>query len=145
MMNTLQDSDKLIITNLFYKPNANDIVVFHDTNQLNELVVKRIIATGGNWVKIDFDNQLVFVSADDNFENHEIIDESAYIYLDTGEYKQTGTYQVYVPEGYLFVMGDNRNHSSDSRSELIGLVDEKSIIGKVIFRIYPFDRIGTVK
>ncbi len=145
MMNTLHDGDKLIITNLFYEPAANDIVVFHDTNHLNELVVKRIIATGNTWVRIDFDNQKVFVSSDDNFEDHEIIDESAYIYLDTGYYNQKGAYNYYVPEGYLFVMGDNRNHSSDSRSDLIGFVDEKSVIGKVIFRIYPFDRIGIVK
>lgn len=144
MSNTLHDGEKIIISNLFYAPKESDIVVFHDTGNLDEFVVKRVIATGGKWVKIDFDAGEVYVSEDDIFEINEIIDEGDYVYLDRGYYKMTGVTETYVPEGYLFVMGDNRNNSLDSRYSEVGLVDERSIMGKVIFRFFPFDRIGAV-
>ncbi|MGM9631487.1 MAG: signal peptidase I [Eubacteriales bacterium] len=144
MSNTLHNGEKIIISNLFYTPKESDIVVFHDTGNLNEFVVKRVIATGGKWVRIDFDAGEVYVSEDDIFEINEIIDEGDYVYLDRGYYKMTGVTETYVPEGYLFVMGDNRNNSLDSRYSEVGLVDERSIMGKVIFRFFPFDRIGTV-
>ena len=146
MLNTLEEGDKLVISDLFYSSKEGDIVVFHDTENLNKFIVKRVISTGNKWVRIDYDNQLIYVSDDDSFDADEIIDESGYIYLDTGRYKgYSGVHTTYVPEGYLFVLGDNRNHSSDSRSEAIGLVDERTVIGRVIFRLFPYDKLGTVK
>ena len=65
MLNTLHDGEKLVISNLFYTPKENDIIVFHQTGALNEPVVKRIIATENKWVRIDFDRGLVYVSTDD--------------------------------------------------------------------------------
>lgn len=145
MNNTLQNGDGLIIFNLFYTPKENDIIVFHDTETLNEPVVKRIIATGNKWVKIDYDNSLLYVSSDSVFDENDIVDESSYIYLDGGSYDSEGIYETYVPEGFLFVMGDNRNNSTDSRSSRIGLVEEKAVLGKVIFRLSPLKSFGIVK
>lgn len=144
MCNTLQHGDKLIITNLFYTPKEGDIVVAHETGALNEPIVKRIIATGGKWVKIDYDNSLLYVSDDEIFEEHEIIDESSYVYLTNGEYNASGVKIFEVPEGFVFLLGDNRNVSRDSRDPSIGCLEEERIIGKVIFRIYPFNEIGIV-
>lgn len=142
MCNTLDDGDKLVISNFLYNPKENDIIVFHQTGALNEACVKRIIATENKWVRIDFDNGNVYVSNDNVFENSEIIDESDYAYLDIGRYKMRGVKDYEVPSGYVFVMGDNRNNSTDSRSEYIGVVDENTILGKVLFRLSPFDKFG---
>ncbi|MBO5715123.1 MAG: signal peptidase I [Clostridia bacterium] len=145
MLNTLHDGEKLVISNLFYKPKENDIIVFHETGALNEPVVKRIIATENKWVRIDFDRAIVYVSNDEVIDETDIIDESSYAYLDIGAYKMKGIKEYYVPQGHVFVMGDNRNNSTDSRSEYIGFVNEKTILGKVIIRIYPYDNFGFVK
>ena len=145
MLNTLHDGEKLIISNLFYTPKENDIIVFHQTGALNEPVVKRIIATENKWVRIDFNRGVLYVSEDDVIDESDIVDESTYAYLDVGEYKMKGIKEYYVPDGHVFVMGDNRNNSTDSRSEYIGFVDKKTILGKVIFRVYPYENFGIVK
>lgn len=145
MLNTLHEGEKLVISNLFYTPKENDIIVFHETKNLQEPCVKRIIATGNKWVKIDYDTATLYISDDEVFTNEDIVDESSYAYFDIGRYKLSGTLETFVPEGYLFVMGDNRNNSTDSRFQTIGLVDEKTVLGKVIFRISPADKIGFVK
>ena len=143
MMNTLENGERLIITSLYGNLNAGDIIVFHETNYLDEPVVKRIIATGNHWVKIDFDNALVYVSEDDVFDESEIINED-YVYLDIGKYRTTGTQTTFVPEGYLFVMGDNRNNSIDSRSSEIGVIDVRTVLGKVVLRVSPSEKFGII-
>ena len=87
----------------------------------------------------------LYVSDDEVFDENDIVDESSYAYFSTGNYNLAGTFVMEVPKGYLFVLGDNRNNSTDSRSEAIGLVDVKTVLGKVIFRIGPSDRIGIIK
>ena len=144
MNNTLVHNEILLTYSIGYEPQQNDIVVFHQTSEqrysYNKPVVKRVIATGGHYVKIDFDNALVYVSDDSVFEYEDILDERNYIYLDSGKWRMSGTLETYVPEGKIFVMGDNRNNSADSRSHDIGLVDTRRVLGKVILRIFPFDR-----
>ena len=143
MDKTLSHGEVLLISSIGYTPKENDIIVFQDLS-LGKAVVKRIISTGDKWVKIDYDNAIVYVSSDNTFTEDEIINESAYLYLDIGSYKQSGELIRYVPKGSLFVMGDTRNNSSDSRGA-IGLVNENLVLGKVILRISPSDKIGTVK
>ena len=135
MMGTLEDGDRLLISNLFYEPEQFDIVVFHHLGNLNEPLVKRIIATENQWIRIDTIKGKIYVSDDSIIDENDLIDESDYVYLDSGYYRQYYNETLQVPEGHVFVLGDNRNNSLDSRSDEIGFVDKRTIIGKVIFRI----------
>lgn len=135
MNNSLAEGQRLLVQSFAYTPKEGDVIVFHQTGALNEPVIKRVIATGNKWVLIDYDQKTLYVSNDEVFGSNDIVDESAYRYLNTGKYNRSGTYTVFVPEGYLFVMGDNRNASLDSRSSTIGLVDQRRVLGKVIFNL----------
>ena len=136
MENTLYEDEKLIVTNIGYTPKRGDIIVFHQTGTLNEPVVKRVIATAGETVDIDFDDYGK-VTITDVDGNTFVLDEIDYKNLDSTYAYIKSDYELpyTVPEGCVFVMGDNRNHSTDSRSLLIGPVDERRILGKVILRI----------
>lgn len=145
MNQTLQDGEPLIVSNLFYTPKRGDIIVFHQTNgerettsplnRYNEPIVKRVIATGGQHVKLDYAAKKVYVSDDETFEESDVIDES-YAYFSGDTWRQSSTVTEYhVPEGYLFVMGDNRNNSADSRYPEVGFVDERRVLGRVLFKL----------
>ena len=145
MEKTLHEGELLAVSNLFYEPECGDIVVFHQTGTLNEPVVKRVIATAGETVDIDFDTWTVTVT--DRNGSSRVLDEP-YMQLDPNiKFHSTSVlaYPYTVPEGCLFVMGDNRDHSADSRGGLIGPVDERRILGKVILRLTPFNKFGTVE
>ena len=145
MENTLYQGEKLIVSNLGYTPKRGDIIVFHQTGVLNEPVVKRVIATAGETVDIDFDDYCK-VTITDTEGNTFVLDEIEYKNLDSTFAYVKSDYELpyTVPEGCLFVMGDNRNHSTDSRSFIIGPVDERRVLGRVVLRISPFDRFGKV-
>ena len=130
---TLLNGDKLVVSDVFYKPKQGDIVIFRKDEYKAEALVKRVIATEGQTIEIDFDRGRVYVDG-------ELLDEP-YIAEPTRNQLDFQGPQT-VPEGCVFFMGDNRNASSDSRKAEIGMVDERLIVGKVLLRVFPLDSIG---
>ncbi|MDO4175164.1 MAG: signal peptidase I [Eubacteriales bacterium] len=135
MVPTLQDGNQLLVSNLFYTPEKGDIVILTKDSFLTSPIVKRVIATEGDTVDIDFETGEVFV-------NGQLLEEP-YIAEPTTTQLDV-TFPQTVPEGCIFVMGDNRNHSTDSRYAQLGMVDTRYVIGKVLLRIFPFHELGTV-
>jgi len=142
MYDTLNHEDKLLVSNLFYTPERGDIIVFHMTGEdkFNKPLVKRVIATGGEWLDINFETWEVRVADNPEMENAVTLDEP-YIYLGEPARYYDIDFPLQVPEGHLFVMGDNRHGSADSRSSACGFVDERRVLGKVVCRLYPFVKI----
>lgn len=135
MLPTLGDSDRLVSMHLFYTPKSGDIVVITKPNTRNEPLIKRVIAAGGQELDIDFAANAVFVDGVKLDEPYTLEPMEADGYCDL-------ELPLTVPEGYVFVMGDNRNNSWDSRAAGVGLVDERHILGKIIYRVMPYDAIG---
>lgn len=142
MNDTLYHKEALVVSDLFYTPKSGDIIVFHQTGTLNEPVVKRVIATGGESVSIRYSLTSMTVMVTDCEGNTRVLQED-YCKFEGFSY-YTDDCDITVPDGKLFVLGDNRNHSKDSRHSDIGLVDERRVLGKVLFRIAPLSRVGTV-
>ena len=147
MVPTLQDGDRLLVLNAMLDNDYGygDIVVLRKDTFLEEPIVKRVIATEGQTVDIDFVSGAVYVDG-------ELLEED---YINEPTYVEEGTeFPLTVPEGSIFVMGDNRNHSSDSRSSDLGTVDTRYVIGKAVFLLFPgadeatgqrdFGRIGPI-
>lgn len=135
MFPTLEDEDKIIVSDLFYSPKQGDIIVFRKTEYKEEPLVKRVVAVGGQTVEIDFKEGVVYVDG--------VALDEPYTAEPTKE-KLDFTGKIVVPEGSVFVLGDNRMHSTDSRYSVIGCVDERYIMGKVYFTVFPIKNFGSV-
>lgn len=139
MVPTLDDHNIMLVSNLGYTAERGNIIILRKDGFYNDQpIVKRVIATGGDVIDINSETGDVSV-------NGEVLEEP-YIAEKIDPLKSVGnmTYPIMIPEGSIFVMGDNRNHSTDSRWTDLGVVDERYIIGHVITVVYPFNRIGTV-
>lgn len=132
MNNTLYNSDKVIVTNLFYTPKDGDIVVISHAQNYQKPIIKRVIATEGQTLDIDFETGEVVVDG--------IVLQEDYISSDT--VKGTAEIPSVIPKGKVFVMGDNRSVSLDSRYEDIGLINVTDIIGEAQFVVFPFNHFG---
>ena len=148
MVPTLQDGDRLLVLNsmLYDDYKYGDIVVLRKSSFLSEPIVKRVIATEGQTVDIDFSTGSVYVDG-------VLLKED---YINELTFEEEGTeFPLTVPEGSIFVMGDNRNHSNDSRDSRLGTVDTRYVIGKAVFLAFPgpdivtekcdYSRIGVIK
>lgn len=137
MENTLQNGDAMLVWSLGYTPEQGDVVVLTKRSYQEDSIVKRVIATEGQTVDIDYATGTVYVDGQPLEEDY--IKEQMQI-PSYGE----GTNHITVPEGCLFVMGDNRNQSADSRYSGIGIVDERCVIGRAVMVLFPFAHFGTL-
>ncbi len=131
MFPTLNHGDRIILTAFYSEPQCGDIVVTCQPceDPVPDVLVKRVIATEGQSVDIDFSSGVVYVDGialDEPYTAEPTIDREDF----KGE--------VVVPEGHVFVMGDNRNNSTDSRDRRVGFIREEYILGKALFRVMPF-------
>ena len=138
MLGTLHNGDLLLLRSIAYTPKAGDIVVLNKTTPETtallggDAIVKRVIATGGQTVYIDYSTATVYVDGEPLDEPY--VNED-YMYEHSGPY--SGQLPFVVPEGEIFVMGDNRNHSTDSRHPVVGTIDEDYVLGRAECVMFP--------
>ena len=131
-MNGTLDNGDIVVSVKSSNMKTGDVIAFYYNNNI---LVKRVIAGPGDWVDIDKDGNV--------FVNNEKLSEP---YLDDKAYGETNIELPYqVPDGRIFVMGDNRKVSIDSRNTSIGCVSEEQIVGKIVYRVWPFSQIGRVR
>ena len=139
MQNTFQDKDKVIISSINYTPQRGDVVVLvQPSYRENHPMIKRIIALGGDTVQVDCYTEQVTV-------NGEVLQEDYIKEQHIVGYADIGGEPYVVPEGHVYVMGDNRNNSTDSRSSLVGPIAVENILGHVVFRVMPLSGFGFIE
>ena len=124
MENTLQNGDNLIISSITNNIEQGDVVVISQPNGYEKVLIKRVIAVGGQ--SVEFDQNTGKTIVDGNIIDEPYVKEEI-------NYTYSMTHKYYVPQGKIFVMGDNRNHSADSRDIAVGMIDEDYVMGKVIY------------
>ncbi|MBP3921909.1 MAG: signal peptidase I [Ruminiclostridium sp.] len=145
MYPTLKHKDMLAVSDIGYEPQYEDIVVVYAPRLYNSItktygkaVVKRVIGLPGDTIRIDFGKGVVY-------RNGVALDEPYINTLTTVQENFPNNKEVKVPENRLFVLGDNRNISKDSRSYDIGMIDTRYVIGKTLFRVLPVTQFGPVR
>ncbi len=133
MLDTLHAGDKIILTNFNYVPKPGDIVAVNTENLVEKRIIKRVIATEGQLINIDYKTGNVIVDG--------IVISENYLYSKTNKPDNALKFPCVVPKDHIFVMGDNRLISYDSRYEDIGFIPCDDIIGKAQLIFYPFNRI----
>lgn len=136
MLPSFNSGDRVVCLPELSGYERGDVIIISHATRKDESIIKRVIAVGGDTVDIDFYKGTVSV-------NGQVLDEP-YVNTPTN-LSYDMTFPVTVPEGKLFVLGDNRNDSIDSRSTDIGFINENKVLGKVVFRFYPFDKIEIIK
>lgn len=142
MVPTLHEGDLLLLQSVGYTPKQGDVVVLRKPgfpSPETAPVVKRVIAVGGQHVKVDYDSASVYVDGvalDEPYIKETMVDR--YI-------AELNVLDVTVPEGSIYVLGDNRNNSSDSRHEALGTVDARYVLGRVLCVMFPFQDLGVVE
>lgn len=131
---TLHTGDKLIISNFLYTPDYGDIIAVNKETADEKSMIKRVIALEGDKVFIDFDSHIITVNGSVIYENYEVTEPISE--------KGDVSFPLTVPEGHIFVLGDNRNNSVDSRYSEIGFIKTEEINGKALFRLYPIGKIN---
>lgn len=151
MENSLYHGETLLIRDMGYTPKQDDVVIFHLTKpelRLEKTLVKRVIATSGQTVEVNFKTGKILVDGVEYADEHRTLKEkqsnNSYAitnrYISTAEHhctkneKGEQVFSATVPEGCVFVMGDNRNYSLDSRSMEVGFISEDCILGTMLFR-----------
>ena len=140
MYPTLHHQDIMVIQRIGYTPAQGDVVVLRKDSFLEEAIVKRVIAVEGQEVEIDYDNNTVYVDGvalDEPYINQE--DEDVMVERSGMVYRE-----FTVPEGCIFVMGDNRNGSTDSRYAVLGMVDTSYVLGRALGVAFPFSHIQSL-
>ncbi len=135
MDDTLATKDKVIVTNFNYTPKNQDIIVISHGQEYSKPIIKRVIATEGQSIELDYENDRIIV--DGIVLDEYYIDGSTF----SGNYGNNVIPEI-IPEGKIFVLGDNRRVSLDSRSTEIGLIDEENVIGKAQFVAFPLKDFG---
>ena len=145
MLPTLQDKNMLLVTDVAYTPEYEDVVIVYapslynkQANTYGKTIVKRVIGLPGDTIRIDFGKGIVY-------RNGEALDEPYTNSLTNIQQNFPNNKEVTVPENRIFVLGDNRNDSKDSRSYDIGMIDLRYVMGKSLLRVWPFDKLGTVE
>ncbi|HEX3026709.1 MAG TPA: signal peptidase I [Clostridia bacterium] len=137
MLNTLQNGDRVVISDINYTPKRGDIIVL-STKAVEKPIIKRVIATEGQRIDIDYVTHTVTVDGKALSEPY-IAEPTVF------QGQNPVSLPATVPKGHVFVMGDNRNYSLDSRSSSIGMIDDRYILGRAVFRIFPFSGFGFLK